>query len=166
VGPTIVAIIGSCIGGFWAMLGASGLESRWRPLAFVCVLATTAVLVTALPWLTPLAAPGGSFRLGVYIAAVIAELLAIAFVASPPLKLYRRKELLLPAVGVTLGLHFIGLWRAMNSSIFLLIAIALCLISAGAAFLPERDEQFCPRRLLLGFGCAAVLWLNAGAALV
>lgn len=166
MGATIVAIIGSCIGGFSAMLGASGLSAKWRPIAFLGVLATTTVLVTALPLLVPDVAHSAPFRAEIYVSAVIAELLGILFVASPPLKLYRRKDLILPAAALILGLNFIGLWRAMSSSTFLVIAIAMCMISAAALFVPDRESATNPRRLLVGFGCAAVLWANAGATLV
>ena len=166
MGPTIVAIIGSCIGGFSAMLGASGLAAKWRPTAFLGVLATTTLLVTALPLLMPAVASKAHFRAEIYVAAVLAELLAIVFVASPPLKLHRRKDLFLPAAGLIVGLNFIGLWRAMGSSTFLFIALAMCLISAAALFVPESETSTNPRRLVVGFGCAAVLWANAGATLV
>jgi hypothetical protein len=148
------------------MHGASGLAAKWRPAAFLGVLATTTVLVTALPVLMPHVASGGTFRTEIYVAALVAELLVILFVASPPLKLYRRKDLFLPAVGAMVGLNFIGLWRAMGSNAFLFIAIAMCLISAAALFVPDSESNTNPRRLLVGFGCAAVLWANAGATLV
>lgn len=148
------------------MLGASGLSAKWRPTAFLGVLATTTVLVTALPLLMPDVAPKGPFRAEIYVAAVIAEMLAILFVASPPLKLHRRKDLILPAGALVVGLNFMALWQAMNSSTFLLIAVAMCLISAAALFVPDREAATNPRRLVVGFGCAAVLWANAGAAMV
>jgi hypothetical protein len=148
------------------MLGASGLSAKWRPTAFLGVLATTTVLVTALPLLMPEVAPRGHFRAEVYVSAVIAELLAALFVASSPLKLHRRKDLILPAAALAIGVNFMALWWAMNSSTFLLIAIAMCLISAGALFVPDREAATNPRRLVVGFGCAAVLWANAGATMV
>jgi len=148
------------------MLGASGLASKWRPTAFLGVLATTTVLVTALPLLMPDVARGVQFRTEIYVAAVVAELLAILFVASSPLKLHRRKDLFIPAAGLIVGLNFIGLWEAMGKSALLFMAIAICLISAAALFVPDREATTNPRRLVVGFGCAAVLWANAGATLV
>ncbi|MFT3978805.1 MAG: hypothetical protein QM688_17115, partial [Sphingomonas bacterium] len=61
------------------------------------------------------------------------------------------------AVGVIVGLHFIGLWRANGEARFLHIALAMCMVSIGAMLLPLawRDAS-------LGFGNALVLWVGAG----
>jgi hypothetical protein len=161
--PTIGAIIGTCLGGFLGMLGATGLASRWRPTAFLAVLATTTLLVTALPLLMPVASSGSTLPSETFVAGLIAALVAtIVIVASPPLNLRRRLDLFVPIVGLIGGLHFIGLWRTTNSLSALLIAVALCLISLGAFFVADSHL----RRMLAGFGCAVVLWLNAGAALI
>jgi hypothetical protein len=145
------------------MLGATGLASRWRPIAFVGVLATTTLLVSALPLLMPVVSPGSALPSETFTAVLIGALVAtIVIVASPPLNLRRRLDLFVPTVGLIAGLHFIGLWRTMNSLSALLIAVALCLISLAAFFVSDSHS----RRMLAGFGCAAVLWLNAGAALI
>lgn len=164
--PTIAAIIASCIGGFWGMLGASGLASRWRPTAFLAVLAMTTLLVTALPLLSPEVDPAQPFHVGIYGTVVLVEMLAIAALALPPLTLYRRMELFVPSLGLIVGLHFIGLGQAVGSRNSLLIAFVLCAISAAAFFVPEDQSPPSPRRLLVGFGSAVVLWLNAGATLI
>jgi hypothetical protein len=149
------------------MLGTSGLESQWRPGAFLGVLGITTLLVTALPLLSPWGTfPHGTFRGGTYAMAVAAVALAIVFVASPPLNLRRRSDLLVPIAGIMVGLHFIGLWRAVDTLSFLLVAIAICLISALAFFVPDSRSSMSPRRMLVGFGCAMVLWMAGGAALI
>jgi hypothetical protein len=72
---------------------------------------------------------------------------------------------LIPAVGVIVGLHFIGLWMATGSRRFLGIAAAMCAVSVFSASLPVAYAYLDLRVAVCGFGNAIVLWIGAGLAL-
>jgi hypothetical protein len=83
------------------------------------------------------------------------------------LRHFSLSQFLLPAIGLIVGLHFIGLWRATDLSLFLWTAGALCIVCAVAAFLPGFTEigGIDVRQVVAGSGCALVLWVSGAATL-
>ena len=160
-GTLIGALICTVFGGIWAVAGTTGLPGRARvvalPLSGVAML-----LIAAYVWFRPEArVQVGVFHGLVYSISVAAEAAAIA-IAVVFLKLGRRSDLILPAVGLIVGLHFIGMWKATTLALFLVVAAAMSAVSLVAFLLPQDDGQgFSARRSVPGFGCAAVLWAAA-----
>jgi hypothetical protein len=106
----------------------------------------------------------GTFRGQVYGVAVVLDGMGIVMAAGL-LRHFSLSQFLFPAIGFVVGLHFIGLWRATDLSLFLWTAGALCIVCAVAAFLPGFTENggIDVRQVVAGLGCALVLW-TAGAA--
>jgi hypothetical protein len=158
-GATIGSMVGAGFGGLWAVAGAFGLPVRARMPAIFLALAVTAGLIAAS---VSIPAPGGGsgiFDGAVYGIAVAAESIAIAVAA---IVLRRRRELLMPAIGFIVGLHFIGLWKATTLTLFLAVAAGMCAASLGSLLVPERSGGgFGARQAVAGFGCAVVLWAAA-----
>lgn len=149
-------------GGLWSFLAATGLPKGLRlPAEGVGFLVTIALVAS----LWKRSASGGSsagflHRRG-YIVAVSLEVVAIC-AASALLTRYGLKSYFIQAVGVIVGLHFIGLWQATRSSRFLWIAACMSGVSALSACLPGVWNGFDPRDVVTGFGNALVLWIGAG----
>jgi hypothetical protein len=154
----VAGTIGLLFGGLWSLLGALGLPQGVQlPTQAVGWLITLA-LTAALWWRREAAGPGpGLFRRRGYLIAVTLEVVAI-YAASTLLTRYGLKTYVIQAVGVIVGLHFIGLWQAR----FLWIAGGMCAVSALAACLPDALNGFNPRNAVTGFGNALVLWVGAG----
>jgi hypothetical protein len=76
------------------------------------------------------------------------------------LRQFALSQLLLPAIGLIVGLHFLGLWKATDLRVFLWTALAMCLVCGVAAFLPGATENgnIDVRRVVTGLGTALVLW--------
>ncbi|MEO6805629.1 MAG: hypothetical protein ABI286_06345 [Edaphobacter sp.] len=156
----IGAAIGIAFGCLWGVVGSSGLPTRWRSTAsFLSIGISTALCVAIL--MIRAHPQALTFRGKIYLLAVLFEVVAIV-VAINLLKYYNRPDLLLPAVGFIVGLHFFGLWKAANQSIFLWIAAAMCVLCAISAFLPTATEPngLDLRRVTTGLGCAVVLWTS------
>jgi len=149
------ATIGLVFGGLWWLLGAQVLPAPWPAPAAALGFAVSAGLIF-LVWRRRGIAGGGTamFRSRMYIAAVALEVAAIALASHlvPPAQMN-------PAVGVIVGLHFIGLWMASGARRFLWIAAGMCAVSAASALLPPG-----PREAACGFGNALVLWVFAALA--
>lgn len=157
-GAAIGALVGASFGGCWAIAGAFGLPKRMRPPVILLSLAVTAFLI-ARPFVEPLSGvPQGSFDATVYWIAVAAETAAI-LIAAIFLNVRGRKDLLLPVIGIIVGLHFIGLWQATRLLLFLGVAILMCAVSLAALLLRGYDANgVSPRQAVAGLGCAIVLW--------
>jgi len=134
----IPATIGLFFGGVWGLFGAQALPQDWR--------------------VAGIAGAGSLFRRRTYYVAVAFEVAAIvaANLLLPRLGL---QAYALQALGVIIGLHFIGLWKASGMARFLGIAAAMTAVSLAACMLPAPL-----RDMVTGFGNALVLWLGAGQA--
>ena len=97
----------------------------------------------------------GTFRGAVYNEAVGFEVVFIV-IAVWLLRRAKHPQYILPVVGFIVGLHFLGLWRATDLSVFVWTAIGMCIASAIAIILPPN--MVVARRAIAGFGCALVLW--------
>jgi len=131
----------------------------WGILASVLV---TAGLVIAL-FFQHATTQAGIFRLPVYNAAVAFEICAIT-IAIWFLRKRGRIDLIPPVIGLIVGLHFVGLWKATDLFSFVWTALAMCVVSAYALFSPPFGTMAGERRrVIAGFGCALVLWISAAA---
>lgn len=75
---------------------------------------------------------------------------------------YGLQAYLVPTIGIIVGLHFIGLWRASGETAFLGIAAAMCAVSTAAMVLPDGPVgSLNPRALFASYGSALVLWVTA-----
>ena len=101
----------------------------------------------------------GTFRDRIYGKAVVFEVVAIAATIWL-LKLFGLPDLVMPAIGFIVGLHFLGLWKATDLRVFLCTAVAMCLVCGIAAFLPgaTASGNVDLPRAVTGLGCALVLW--------
>jgi hypothetical protein len=154
--------IGLVFGGLWSSLGSEGLPAGLRlPAEGVCF-AITFGLIVSLWWRRRPAVSGRPlFRSRGYAIAVVLEIVAI-YAATTILTQHGLKSYVIPAVGVIVGLHFIGLWQATRLTVFLWIAGCMCGVSILAALLPEVWGAYGPRAIVAGFGNALVLWIGAG----
>ncbi|MEP9360363.1 hypothetical protein [Sphingomonas sp. KR3-1] len=150
----IPGTIGLFFGGVWGVFGAQALSQDWRSAGIAGAVLVTAVLI-ALLWRSGGGTGGGLFRKRTYYLAVALEVAAIA-----------AANLLMPRLGLTgyalqilgliIGLHFIGLWKASDMARFLGIAAGMTVLSLAACALPAPL-----RDMVTGFGNALVLWIGA-----
>ena len=160
-GAAIGALICTIFGGVWAIAGGTGLPKRSRIAAITFATVFTLLLVAFVFVRPEPAVRAGVFQGRVYGLSVAGEVLAIV-IAVALLRWRRRRDLILPAVGLIVGLHFIGMWKAVGSPLFLAVAAAMSAVSLVAFLLPGWDRNgFSARQSVAGFGCAAILWIAA-----
>jgi hypothetical protein len=151
----IPGTIGLFFGGVWGVFGAQALAAEWRAIGIAGAVLVTAVLI-ALLWRSGGDAGGrGLFRRRTYYLAVGFEVAAIV-AANLLLPSFGLQAYALQALGVIIGLHFIGLWQASGMARFLGIAAAMTIVSLAACALPPPL-----RDMVTGFGNALVLWIGA-----
>lgn len=153
-------MIGWFFGTLWAIIAVSALPHS-NAGAGCAVGVILACLFLLRLWRAPV--PGESkplFQTRAYMIAVHAEVVAI-YAASSLLIRHGAQQQVLPAVGVIVGLHFIGLWMATRSSRFLSITAGMCTVSLLSMVVPYTWNGVGARNLLLGLGNALVLWWNA-----
>jgi hypothetical protein len=161
----IAATIGLFFAGLWCWLGAQGLPPAWQTPAGIAGILVSLVLI-ARQWRMETPSGTGNMIFGrpAYFLAVAFEIAAIvAFINLAPH--YGWQHQFLPALGVIVGLHFIGLWVAAGmrrgAARLLWIAGAMCVVSALSAWLPWAYGGFDPRDAACGFANALVLWIGA-----
>jgi hypothetical protein len=158
----IAGSIGLLFGGLWSYLAATGLPVGLQlPFDGLGALITLALIAALWTERNPVGSGGRLFRRWGYLIAVVLEVVAI-YAASVLFARYGLTSYLVQAVGVIVGLHFIGLWQATRQSRFLWIAGGICGVSALAALLPSTLNGFNPRIVATGLGNALVLWICAG----
>jgi hypothetical protein len=154
--------IGNFFGCIWAMLGVLAFAAGWR----LEVGGTLALVGAALiAWGSRGQKRAGSradamFRRQAYVVAVILEVAAIV-AASAVLPRLGLKPYLMNAVGVIVGLHFLGLWKASGATRFVWIAAAMVTASLASILLPQQSAVANASAALLGIGNAMVLWIGA-----
>lgn len=150
--------MGVAFGCAWGIAGATALPTPWSAWGVGLSIGISAALAAALAML-PAPRKAGTFRGQVYGVAVALEAAGIV-TAVWSLRHLSLQQFLLPAVGFVVGLHFIGLWKATDMSLFRWVAGALCTICVVAAFSPGLTENggIDVRRVVAGLGCALVLW--------
>jgi hypothetical protein len=92
-----------------------------------------------------------------YMCSVAAEVAAI-IAAQLWLAAHAREDLLWPAVGVIVGLHFIGLWLASSDRRYLWLTGAMVALNLAALLLPVSTRE---RIMISGFGSSACLLVSA-----
>lgn len=147
-------IIGVFFGGLWAAAGSVVFFGLVRGVLLALSIVITAGLALRL---SRRAAAGNArskmFRRRPYIVAVLLEAVAIA-VAIALLPRYGAERYLPQAIGVIVGLHFIGLWRASGSYRFVLLSAGMCVLSAVSMLARSAVTG----DALTGFGNALILW--------
>lgn len=163
-GALIGTLICAAFGGVWAVAGATGLRRQAAAYGMTAgALIGLTIVVYAISH--PPAAASGLFDGRTYGLSVAAEAIAI-LLALAILRRRRRRDLILPSVGLIVGLHFIGMWMAMDAKLYLVIAAAMSAVSLVAFALPGRNPAgFSARQFVAGAGCAAILWAAALATL-
>jgi hypothetical protein len=153
----IAPLIGLAFGLLWFLVGAGAVAPPAGPMLMAAgglVFALAAIRVVRRG-----RRPGATFIRTYYVVAVVAELVAIA-VAQAWLAGQGRTDLLFPVVGVIVGLHFIGLWKAIGLTRFLALAAAMVVINL-VALTPHLPTP--QRAMISGFGSSAALLLSAAA---
>lgn len=162
---SLPALIGLVFGGLWGLIAAMSLPEAGRAVGTLAVTALTGFLVIMV-WRRPVASTGSGplFGRALYLIAVSAELVAsyAASVLTPRLGV---QPYFVQAVGMIVGLHFLGLWAASRMIRYVWIAGGMCFISVAAMFLPETVGLLHARDFLTGLGNAVVLWVGAGLAI-
>jgi hypothetical protein len=157
----IPATIGLFFGGLWCWLGALGLPPAWQTPAGIAGIAISLLFIVRL-WRMKTLAGTGTVLFGrrAYLVAVAFEIAAIVVFTNLAPK-YGWQDQFISVVGIIVGLHFIGLWRATMMTRFLWIAVGMVTVSLVSAFLPHSWNGFDPRDAACGFGNALVLWFGA-----
>jgi hypothetical protein len=149
-GGIIGGLIGLAFGWLWLFVGSTAAGSAGTAI----LIGGSAVFVLAAWRTVTREQPGeGRFNAAYYIAAVVAEIVAIA-ASQSWLSSHQRGDLLFPVVGIIVGLHFIGLWLASRREAFLWLSGAMVAINLLALLLPLSEPA---RTILSGFGSSASL---------
>lgn len=142
-------------------MGTFALPASWRALVAAAVaLVTIAILCRLWRGRRPSSAP--LFRHSAYRWAVVIELVSI-YAASVLLRRCGLQPWFIQVVGIIVGLHFIGLYRATRAPRFLAICAEMVAVSALAMLLPGTAHGLSPRDAVTGFGNALVLWTSVAA---
>ena len=69
-----------------------------------------------------------------------------------------RPDLVMPAVAIVVGLHFLPLARWLPAPGYYLTGLLMCALGVGACWV----QDLAARQVLIGTGMAALLWLTCG----
>lgn len=148
----------------WAVLGALALVHSLQAPASVAGFALSAILILRL-WRSDGRDGRGTaiFRRKMYVLSVLAEVAALYAVALL-LPRFGLRSYLIPAIGIVVGLHFIGLWKAASHVRFLWIAGCMTAVSLVSMMLPAAPLLVAAnlRDAVCGYGNAVALWVFAG----
>jgi hypothetical protein len=154
-------LIGLVFGGFWALIAALALPRMYRPQEIAAViLMTIGVLLRMWKRTSDLPARKAFFKTRAYLVSVACEATALC-ITSVIFQRFGLSEFLYSAIGLIVGLHFIGLWRASGSRRFLSISGGMCVVSVLSALIPLSWKMFDLRYAFLGAGNALILWIGA-----
>ncbi|HEY3777834.1 MAG TPA: hypothetical protein VGL35_07225 [Rhizomicrobium sp.] len=155
--------VGLVFAGLWSVLGALAMRGIVQLFVFAAGPLLSALLVARLWRVHGRGGDTGMFRRRAYLLAVILEVAALYAVAFL-LPRFGLSAYFIPAVGLVVGLHFIGLWRATGYARFLWIAGCMSAVSIMSMALPASAFAFVTnlRNAVCGLGNAIVLWIFAG----
>jgi hypothetical protein len=138
--------------GVWAWYGASALDGPpW--LAPIAVLPS--ILIALLAVVRPRIAPqAASSTQRPFLIVVALEGIAIFVLVNLATNL-GRPDLVMPAIGLVVGLHFLPLAKIFRFPAYRLTGLALSALAIGSALIAGAE-----RAVLLGLGAAAILWLT------
>jgi hypothetical protein len=151
IGQLIPNVVGILFGSLWGLLAAVAAPHQWVSFAIAGTFVVGIALIVRL-WLQIQAGAssgGALFRRQAYLAAVALEVAAIV-AASALLPRLHFEGYLPSVVGLIVGFHFIGLWKATGNRDFLAITVAMCLISTISILLPRNWHMFDLRHVFLG----------------
>ncbi len=165
-GATVGAFMGLIFGAIWGVTGATALCGRWRFLGASFSIAISSALGVALVIL-PHPEHEATFRGTIYGVSVVLESFAIA-AAVASLRRSGRLDLIVPAVGCIVGLHFLGLWRATDAGVFAWTAAGMCASGIAALVIIDPRISGCSnmRTVITGLGCAIVLWASSASTFI
>ncbi len=156
----VPAMIGTGFGGLWAVMGALALPRPWTPWAAGAAVTISLILMARL-WFAASYEGSDLFRRSAYRLAVALEILALGVIGYL-LPQYGLQAYFVPAIGIIVGLHFIGLWRASGRTKYLWITATMCAVSTAAIALPAAGAGLLNERALFAcYGNALVLWVAA-----
>lgn len=145
------SFVGLVFAALWLSVAIGATPAPWATIMGVAGGVT--LLATALMVVRRRTGRAGRFDGRWFAGAVIFEIAAIAAVQLW-LAQHHHADLLLPAVGIIVGLHFIGVWRAIRLDRFVWLATALVLINLAALLAPVRSEV---RLMMSGYGSSSAL---------
>lgn len=152
----IPSFIGLAFGALWLTVAVGAAAPPWHLVAGIV---GGLLFVGAAIRIVRRSPRGGRFDGRWYLGAVVAEVVAIGLAQSWLVR-HHRENLLFPTVGIIVGVHFLGLWRAMGLRRFVALAGGLVALNLAALLLPLPQ----PGRLMLsGFGSALALLVTAAA---
>ena len=154
-------LIGICFGGLWAIAGSLAYSGTTRSVLLLFTIVVTVGLILRVHRSPEIGESRNKiFHRRAYLIAVILEVLAIALsVVLLPRWGYERY--LLQAIGIVVGLHFVGLWKASQSFRFLAISAGMCILSAASILVQPKTAGLKTGDVLTGLGNALVLWIGA-----
>lgn len=165
-GGAIVLLITAFFGALWGLVGSAALPDGPSLLATVLVVAVTVVLLASAARLfrlsqrlpsPPAGAGTNPFETRPYQLAVLFEVVAIPL-AGIVLNNAGYPDAVISAVAAIVGLHFFGLIPAFRSWRFAAVGGAMVLVGVLSLTLPAETGEASPRSMLVGLGCALVLW--------
>ena len=156
------SLIGICFGCLWAFAGSIAFSGAIRgALLIATVIVASGVVVHVSRKLAAGESQSNIFHRRPYVVAVVLEAVAIAGIVAL-LPRYRAEQYLLEVIGIIVGLHFIGLWKASLSPRFLWISAGMCLVSTASILVQHATAHARTGAVLTGFGNALILWSGAG----
>lgn len=147
------ALIPTGFGLWWLSAGLSAIHQlSERTMIALCL---GAMIVAAIGLAKGRNVDGRSFDHRPFKYAFIGEAIGISLVMAFCV-LWRLPSLIIPLIGIVVGLHFIPLSKAFDDRRFIVAGSAMALLSLGALLwsAPERDA-------VAGIGGGAILWLFA-----
>jgi hypothetical protein len=150
------SLIGLVFGLLWWWVGVgavSGSAGTILQILGIFIFAATGMWIVRRQATPPRQKP----RWNYYVVAVIAEVVVIMF-SQRWLTARGLGHLLLPTVGLIVGLHFTGLWYAFSRRRFLILSVVMSAVNLLALLLPLTSGE---RLLLSGFGSSASLLITA-----
>jgi hypothetical protein len=158
----IFNLIGIFFGGLWAAGGSMVFSGAIRNgLLLSAVIITIGLGMRLILSRRSSGAENVRFKHAPYSIAVLLEALGIAAIVMLAPR-YGCERYVMQAIGILVGLHFIGLWKATQLTQFLWIAACICVISGLSMLFQGTTNSVREGDILTGFGNALVLWWGAG----
>ena len=149
----IGAIVVSTFAVIWIAAGTHNLGRRWFSwILSISILISLGIIVAAVK-IAP--AHPATFNGKAYSLSVASEAVLIVL-AVLVLRRDDRKRFLLPTISMVVGLHFFGLVWALGSNEYWFVGSAMCLLSLLTISILPRNLW----DLVVGLGCAAILWFS------
>ena len=140
---------------WWLWQGIAALPPGWR--TGIGIAGVVAIAAIAAHVLTRPPRPGDvRFRFGWRFAVAVAAEVAGLVIALNLLQANGRLDLLLPAIGIVIGLHFVGIWWSNPQPRYLWLAGAMTGLNVAALFVADP-------RPLSGLGSAFMLGVAVAA---